>query len=399
MSDQAQAVYAAEDLWKAKEHLTATRFGDWNEIWPYYHKLAALCRDNGYDIQAPAVKARKGALKAHYDTRTSTVFIPPYDRGGSWALKAGVVLHEFAHHMSPGAGHGPAYRRAMLDLLGMMGWDAELLRECYAEVGLTDSDKGDSITDKVSKLLTHAEGSTTEEERNTFLSKAESMAAQHSINLALVRKRTADADTTIRDRPTTGKLFSFMALTNVTHRKLAIELGNGIARAHGANCTIRGKSMYMTFYGYPEDIELTELMLERLTPLMFEEADAYLKTRDHRTSGVAAVSARITFCHNFISSVSHRLAEAVKKAQEKFGDDLDDSYDDNPDATETSIGMEIALNEKALEVADYVAREFKRQGVRGSWSGSSTSNYSSAASAAGRQAGQRANLYGRKELI
>lgn len=399
MNDQAQSVYAAEDLWSAKEPLTQVRFGDWNEIWPFYHKLAAKCREHGHDIQPPKVRARKGALKAHYEPATQTVAIPPYDRGGSWALKQDTVLHEFAHHMSPGQGHGPAFRRAMLNLLTVLGWDDDLLRDCYAQVGLSETDKGDSITDKVSKLLTHAEGSSTEEERNTFLSKAESLAAQHSINLALVRKRAADADTSIRDRPITGKLFSLDALSNVTHRKLAVELGNSIGNAHGAKCSIRGRSQYMTFYGYPEDIELTHLMLARLTPIMFEEADAYVKTREFYRSGVAAVSARITFCHNFAWTVGQRLKKAVEQAQEDFGDKLDDAYDEGDVGSDiTSIGMVIALNEKAVEVADYVAHEFKRQGVRGSWSGSRTSNPSWAASSAGQQAGQRANIYGMKEL-
>lgn len=393
--DQAQAVYAAEDLWNTREFLATTRFGDWNEVWPFYFKLAQKCQQMGIDVVAPKVGARNGALKAHYDASTQTVFMPPYDKGGVWALKTGTAIHEFAHHIARGEGHGPKFREAMLDCLKALGWDAQVLEDCFAEVGLTASVKTDGITDKVGKLLTHAEGASTDEERDAFLKKAESLATEYSINLALVRKRQADADKSDRDRPTTGSLFSLGALPSTTYRNLAVELGTEIARAHDAEATIRGKSMYMTFYGFPEDIHLTELMLTRLTPVMFSESDAYLKTPEHKMSGVAGVSARIVFCKSFARTVGQRLREAVAQTRDEVSSAFDS---ETTDTDETSQSMELALAEKAVEVADYVAYEFKRQGVKGSWSGSRTNNYSASASTAGYNAGRRANLYGRKEL-
>lgn len=393
--DQAQAVYAAEDLWKTREFLATTRFGDWNEVWPFYFKLAQKCQQMGIHVVAPKVGARNGALAAHYDQIAETVFMPPYSKGGVWALTTGTAIHEFAHHIARGEGHGPTFRKAMLDCLNALGWDAKVLEDCYAEVGLTASVKADGITDKVGKLLTHAGGASTDEERDAFLQKAESLAAEHSINLALVRKRQADADKSDRDRPTTGSLFSLGALPSTTYRNLAVELGTEIANAHGAAVTIRGKSAYMTFYGFPEDIHLTELMLTRLTPVMFSESDAYLKTPEHKMSGVAGVSARIIFCKSFARTVGQRLREAVAQTR----DEVSNSFDsETTDTDETSQSMELALAEKAVEVADYVAYEFKRQGVKGSWSGSRTNNYSASASTAGYNAGRRANLYGRKEL-
>lgn len=398
-NDQAQAVYAAEDLWSRRSPGRLHKFGNWNEVWPFYFKLAEACRKAGIDVSAPAVKARKGALKAHYDPTQKAVFLPPYESGGVWALNTYVAIHEFAHHVTPGQGHGPAYRKAMLDCLNALGWDecASDLEECYHEVGLSLTDKADSITDKVGKLLSHADGASTEEERNTFVSKAESLAAEHSLNLALIRKRQADADKTDRDRPTTSEMFPLTALPNATYQKLAVELGNEIANAHGARCTIWGKSKYMIFYGFPEDIQLTELMFARLTPVMFEEADAYLKTPEHKESGVAGVSARITFCQSFALKVGSRLREAVEEVNQQASR----SYDSGPGQLtdhESTPSVEMVLAEKAVEVANYVDYEFKRQGVKGSWKGSRTSNWSYTASHAGRTAGARANLYGRREL-
>lgn len=389
-TDQAQAVYAAEDLWAKKEPLARTRFGDWNEVWPFYYTLTERCREYDVaDVKPPAVKPRKGALKAHYDPATATVHIPPYDKGGVWALTTATAIHEFAHHLSPGAGHGPAFRAAMVDCVTALGWDADLLTDCYAQVGLTTTDKADGITDKVGKLLTHADKAGTDEERRTYIEKAEGLAAEHSINLALIRKKQADAeDSGERDRPITGALFSLTALPSTTYRNLAVELGTAICQAHGARCTIRGKSSYMTFYGFSEDVYLTELMLTRVTPMMFEESERYLRSIEHRQSGVATVSARITFCKNFAWEVGRRLADAVKQTEKEMMALTDG----------TGTSTELALREKAVEVHDYVAHVFKKQGVKGSWSGSKTSNWSSGAASAGRSAAQNANLYGRKEL-
>jgi hypothetical protein len=387
--DQAQACYAAEDLWVARDHQASIRFGDWHEVQPFYAKLAARFREAGQQVYPPTVRPRKGALKAHYDTGLRSVFIPPYDKGGSWALKTGTAIHEFAHHISDD-GHGPGFRAAMIECLEVMGWDADLLAECYAKVGLTTSDKGDGITDKVGKLLTHADKAATDEERRVYIEKAEAMASEHAVNLALIRKKQADAESGgDRDSPITGTMFPLTALPSVTYRNLAVELGSSIGRAHGAHCTIRGKSMYMTFYGFPEDVHLTELMINRVTPMMFEEADRYLKSEEHRVSGTAAISARITFCQNFAWEVGRRLREAVKQTEKKMVEITDGK---------TGVSTELVMREKAVEVRDYVAYEFKRQGVKGSWQGSSTSNWNGGAADAGKSAAQNANLYGRKEL-
>ena len=393
-TDQNIAVYAAEDLWEAKERNAQIRFGDWNEIWPFYHKLATRLNESGIreGVKPPSVKPRKGATKAHYDVTSRTVFIPPFSIGGSWALKMATAVHEFAHHISPGEGHGPDFRQAMLDCLDALCWDADLLASCYAETGVTSSTKGDKVVDLVTKMLNQADGAGTTEERIAFLEGAERLASKHSIDLAIMRKRQADANGD-RDRPTTGKLYDLSPLPNVTARNLAVELGAAISRAHGTECFIRGRSKYLTFMGYPEDIHMVELMLSRVLPMMFDDADAYVRSPEHRMSGVASVSARITFCKAYAHEVGFRLREAFESTREEaFEEELKEPGG-------ASVGStEIALMEKAVEVQDYVKYEFKRLGVRGSWSGSRTSNWSGSAHESGRRAAQEANLFGRREL-
>ena len=166
VSDQAQAVYAAEDLWDTKEARATIRFGDWHEVQPFYVRLAAAFREDDQLVYPPTVMPRKGALAAHYDATKSAVFIPPYERGGSWALNTGTAIHEFAHHLSVGCGHGPEFRAAMIECLQMLGWDETLLEDCYREVGLTLSEEDDGILARVSKVYAQAEapGRTVEEQ-------------------------------------------------------------------------------------------------------------------------------------------------------------------------------------------------------------------------------------------
>lgn len=393
IEDQTQATYAAEDLWEQKEARARIRFGDWHEVQPFYVNLAAAFRAAGNTIYPPTVRPRKGALKAHYDPTTTSVHIPPYDRGGAWALTTATAIHEFAHHVAEVGGHGPEFRAAMVDCLKMMGWDFALLEQCYAEAGLTLSEEDDGIMTRVAKIYAQADApGRTVEEKKTFLEKAQRMAAEHSIDLALMRKRQADAADPdgLRDRPTSGKLYSLAALPNTTYRNLAVELSTAIGNAHGVRSTIRGKSMYLTFYGFPEDIHLTELMLTRVTPMMFEAADDYLKSPEHKMSGVAASSARITFCKSFAWEIGRRLKEAVRQTETKVKETLA--------ITDGSVSTELALREKEIEVADYVAHEFKRIGVCGFWTGSRTSNWSGEASRAGESAAKNTNLFGRKEI-
>ena len=392
MADQTISVYAAEDLWEAVEPNARIRFGDWNEIWPFYAKLSMRLWRQGVEVTAPKVAPRKGSAKAHYDLTTRTVHIPPFERGGAWALKMATAVHEFAHHLSPGEGHGPEFRQAMLTCLRALGWDADALEECYQKAGVTASSKGDKVVDLVTKMLNQADGAGTQEERIAFLEGAERVASKHSLDLALMRKRQADANEERSSRPITGKLYDLTPLPSTTMRNLAVELGSAIGRAHGTECIIRGRSQFITFMGFPEDVHMVELMLSRVLPMMFEDADTYLRSPEHRESGVAAVSARITFCKSYAREVGSRLKEAIQTTQ-------DEAVHETEGQGEAPAGStEIALQAKAVEVQDYVKYEFKRLGVRGSWSGSRTSNGSGSAHDSGRRAAREANLFGRKEL-
>ena len=390
-ADQANAVYAAEDVWMKSYLQAQAAFGDWNEVWPFYYTLAERCTEHGREVKPPTVKPRKGALKAHYDHMTRTVHIPPYASGGVWALKTGVAIHEFAHHLAgAGAGHGPVFREAMLFCVDALGWPTEELERAYADAGLTATDKGDTVIDKVAKLLTHADGASTPEEQAAFIDKAEMLASEHAINLAMLRKKQADTEEQT-GRPTTSQMYSLRALPSTTYRNLTVRLGTEIIMAHGGRSAIYGRGDFMIFYGFPEDIELTELMLTRITPMMFEAADEHVVTVEFHLTGVAKQSGRIEFCHSFAYEIGRRLREAVKATASRM-------QEEQLAIGDGEYSTALVLRDKELEVADYVNYEFKRQGVKGTYKGSRTSAHSGTATEAGRRAAREVNLYGRKEL-
>lgn len=53
------------------------------------------------------VRQRKGTRFAHYEPMTNTIAV--HDGRNNWAMRELVVLHELAHHFSPGAQHGPRF--------------------------------------------------------------------------------------------------------------------------------------------------------------------------------------------------------------------------------------------------------------------------------------------------
>lgn len=80
----------------------------------------------------PRVRERRGSTKAHY---CAGVIAIPMDRLGKWAQRELVVLHELAHHLAPGDGHGPRFVSASLVLFGAaLGPEVELIgRMIYAD--------------------------------------------------------------------------------------------------------------------------------------------------------------------------------------------------------------------------------------------------------------------------
>lgn len=88
-------------------------------------------------LSVPTVRHRQGTTKAHYHNGEIAI---PTDRGGKWAMRELVVLHELAHHMAPGARHGARFAAAELTLFGIvLGPEVELLAQMLFADGGVDT--------------------------------------------------------------------------------------------------------------------------------------------------------------------------------------------------------------------------------------------------------------------
>lgn len=113
------------------------RFARVEDITRYLDALWQMPWVREYEIPQPQVRVRKGQAKAVYEGRRHTIAIPE----AKWALTEMVVLHEVAHSLTRGDGHGERFRRVYADLasraidpvLGIMlnyHFDQELEEEC-----------------------------------------------------------------------------------------------------------------------------------------------------------------------------------------------------------------------------------------------------------------------------
>lgn len=118
------------------------KFGDIESVQRYVDAVLALnwVLARWSSAGPIAVRARRGATKAHYERATATIALPPFEIGGGWGLRELVVLHEMAHHLTGGTQpmHGPVFVANVLVLVAeLIGPEAEfLLRTTYLETGV-----------------------------------------------------------------------------------------------------------------------------------------------------------------------------------------------------------------------------------------------------------------------
>lgn len=93
------------------------RFASVESVQSYCDRVLGLI---GHD-QPVTVRERRGTTKAHYEWSYASggvIAVPVV--GSRWAMREVVVLHELAHHLSPGARHGSGFVTVMKKLLGQV---------------------------------------------------------------------------------------------------------------------------------------------------------------------------------------------------------------------------------------------------------------------------------------
>lgn len=322
----------------------------------------------GRELADVQVEAHRGWKRATY--RSGVIRLPERERGGAWALRGFVVLHELAHHLNTGVdgaiidSHGEGFRQTFVQLLKDIGWVqvADMLADAHQQAGLDRRRPADDgMLAKVGKLLRHAEGAATEAERDTFFAKAQELATIHSIELAVAR--VAQASGEVGDTPT----FEPVQLghrgkpSNVRFVNLML----AVAGANDLQCTIRTDNTTVTLYGFPGDIAVAKTLYVTLVLQMVSDGDAYIRSGAHRP--VHGRTARAAFYEGWTGRIGQRLRRAQQEARQSTGalprKDVREPVGAGPSTA-------LALVAKEAEVDDYFQRMKRSHGVRGTWRGS-----------------------------
>ncbi len=319
----------------------------------------------GRESKAVRVVSHTGWKKATYSN--GIIRLPGRESGGAWALRGLVVLHELAHHLNTGVNgtiidsHGEGFRRTFVTLLEDLGWTemSRMLRDAYREVGLDRPHTIDNdMIVKVGKLLRHAEGASTEAERETFFAKAQELATAHSIELAVARANHEKRASTQKPTFESVQVGHRGQPTNVRFVQLIL----AIARANDLRCSIQADNTGVTLYGFAGDIEVTKTLYMSLAVQMAADADAYIRSGAHRpTHGRTARAA-------FYSGWTTRIGQRLKKAQNAT---RASAIAEDDSTTAESTSKDVALRAKEVEVDDYYGYMKRQHGISGTWRGAS----------------------------
>ncbi len=261
-----------------------------------------------------------------------------------------------------------------------------------------------ALIDKIAALLAMAERTSNEHEAEAFLQKAQELATNNSIDLALARAATAKAEE--REKPTTKTVMIGEARQHA-NRQL-VELIIAIARVNDLQIDVAHNSTYVILFGMPSDIEVTEAMFNSIAVQMISSATEWVRRGEWRTEKyeqayrdnhgrtwtesrpVNARMAKASFNHSFTVRIAERLKAA--RADVVQARTAARTVDDH----NAVMSLELVLRDKAEEVKAY---HKTASSARGSWGGYSGRRGASTRGAnAGRTAADRARISAAQEI-
>lgn len=401
---------------RAFEPENEPRFSDPTAVQEYVDRVLAHLRESGAHYPGPdgtdlltvplVVRARRGHRQAHYEPHElparGVMAIPPREIGGAWSLRGAVVLHEVAHHLAGEGGHGPAFRTTFLRLLEDLGLavTADLLHAAYRIEGLDAGVDGEDRTLlRIGRLLRQAERTDNAAEREAFFAKAQTLATQHQIALAVARASAGAEER--RPEPT----YETVPIGESGKRSLAryVRLMLEIARANDVRVAIYTSNTKVSLYGFATDIAVVKALYASLVTQMVADGDAHLRSGAHRDDlrevwnprrrrwearPVHGSTARAAFYEAWADHIGDRLLTA-REATRRAAIEADVAP---PDAT-GSTSTELAIRAREVEVVDYFSRMQRDHGIRGTWKGTAQAGHAApGSSAAGTRAAARARL-------
>lgn len=260
-----------------------------------------------------------------------------------------------------------------------------------------------SHLDRIAALLVKAERSDNPHEAEAYLAKAQALATQASVDLAVARALTARREA--REQPTS------VTITIGERGKRAnahlVSLFVVVGRCNSLQVDIAHNSTYVIAYGMPSDIELAEALFGSLATQMTSSATTWLAvgewkgdtyvTRDGWRKPHTAQTARAAFYRAFIDRIEDRLQRAREEVLAEAERQRVDIPAETPGGKAVATTGALVLRGKESEVRSFYR---KSSTARGRWSGysGSVSRRGGSASRAGREAADRARTTSAKGI-
>lgn len=241
------------------------------------------------------------------------------------------------------------------------------------------------ITARIGALLSKAEGTTNDIERDTYIAKAQELATKYAIDMEAAR--LAAGGEARRDKPVAERVTLFDWHDRSQTRAFFASLYMAIGKANSLRFLVDRESRYVVAHGFKSDIDITTQMYNSLSLQMVSASERYIKTDDWKDrSGffdrqgewrlMTARTARRSFYLGFADTISKRCIEAQRNMMKE---------EVNVNGTTTTGALVLA--DRRSEVDKFYASVPKG---RGSWGGGSS--ISGAAYGAGQEAGRNASL-------
>lgn len=260
-----------------------------------------------------------------------------------------------------------------------------------------------SHLDRIAALLAKAERSDNAHEAEAYLAKAQALATQASVDLAVARARTAKREA--REQPTSRTIhIGEPGKRANTH---LVSLFVAVGQCNGLQIDIARNSTYVIAFGMPSDLELVDALFGSLATQMITAATGWLDlgewrsdtyiSRDGWKKEHTAQTARAAFYRAFIERVRDRLDEARQEVLAAAAQQKVDVLPVSGDVSTVSTTGALVVRAKEAEVRSYYRES---SSARGRWSGyaGSVSRQGGRASHAGREAAVRARLTGSRGI-
>jgi hypothetical protein len=257
-----------------------------------------------------------------------------------------------------------------------------------------------SHLDRIAALLHKAESTDNVHEAEAYLAKAQELATQASVDLAVARARTAKREA--REQPTSSTIRIGEPRKRANTHLVSLLLAVG--RANGVQMDIAYNSTYVLAYGMPSDLEMVETLFASLATQMTASANTWLAagewkgqryvSREGRYRPHTAQTARAAFYRGFIERIQRRLTQAREAVVAQAETAVVQVADDVARGGHSTGAL--VLRAKEAEVRDFYRQTSK---ARGSWGGYSGGwDVGGAATEAGRSAAARARITSSPEL-